>query len=419
MVHGFAVPARYPSRVIVPRMNRANQASRPAPPRGTGPAPAGRERRVPVWLYPEEENGMIRAKWPMALVTGLALLGLTIGQAAACTGITLATKDGGAVRGRTMEFAQPLNSSTVLFPRGMEIVGTTPEANTPGLTWDVKYAAAGLNGVDLPIIIDGVNEKGLSGGIFYFPNYAQFQDVQPADYGKSIAPWQLMTWMLTSFATVDEVKTALPGIMVAQVEFAAWGIIPPMHYYLADASGGRIAVEYIGGELNVYDAPLGVFTNAPTFDWHMTNLNNYVGLDPSSAKQVTVDEITLNPVSTGANLVGLPGDFSSPSRFVRASLFSALTPEQATAEDAIWTGFHILDSFDIPAGTVPEPEGSTPPFEITEWTVMADMTNLKYYVWTEENRDIRMIDLGKLATEGTAMQTFPLDQQQSVVELGG
>jgi choloylglycine hydrolase len=134
---------------------------------------------------------------------------------------------------------------------------------------------------------------------------------------------------------------------------------------------------------------------------------------------VTIEDVKLTVPSTGVNTLGIPGDYSSPARFVRAAFFLAVTPEQATAEDAIWTGFHLLDSFDIPDGAVPEPAGSNPPNEITEWTVMADMKNLKYYVWTEENRDIRMIDLGKLAADGTEMQTFKLDQEQTVTELGG
>ena len=301
----------------------------------------------------------------------------------------------------------------------MALSGTTPDANTPGLPWTVKYAAAGMDGANLPIIVDGLNEKGLSGGIFYFPNVAGFQDAQPADYGKTIAPWQLMTWMLTSFATVDEVKAALPGIVVANVEFPAWGIIPPMHYYLADTSGARIAIEYIGGELIVTDAPLGIFTNAPAYSWHITNLQNYVGLSPKPDAPITIDEVKVSPPSTGTNTLGMPGDYSSPSRFIRAAFFVATTPEQATAEDAIWTGFHILDGFDIPEGAVPEPAGSNPPFEITEWTVMADMTNLKYYAWTQGNRDIRMIDLGKVAADGTEMLTFALDQPQGITELGG
>lgn len=362
---------------------------------------------------------MVRAKWVTTLVTVAAVLGLTIGQAAACTGITFTTKDGGTVRGRTMEFATPLDSDLVLMPRGMALTGTTPDPNTPGLPWTVKYATAGMNGINLPIIIDGVNEKGLSGGAFYFPGYAGFPDVPPADYGKAVAPWQVLTWLLTTCATVEEAKAALPGLTVANVEFGPWGIIPPIHFYLADTAGGRIAIEYVGGALTITDAPLGVFTNAPTFDWHMTNLNNYVSISPNPGKPVTIADVKLVAPSTGTNLTGLPGDFSAPSRFVRAAVFAAMTPEQATTDDAIWTGFHILDNFDIPEGAVPEPEGSQPPFEITEWTVMADMTNLKYYVWTRDNRDIRMIDLGKLAADGAEMQTFPLTTPQSVVEIGG
>ena len=357
-------------------------------------------------------------RWVRASVMAIVMALVLVVPTLACTGITLHAADGSVVRGRTLEFANPLDSEVIVFPRGLSIQGTTADNVDDGLEWTTKYAAAGVNGVGLPIIIDGLNEKGLGGGIFYFPDYAEFQAVTDANKAQTIAPWQLVTWALTNYATVEEVRAALPGITVGNIEFSAWNMIPPMHYVLTDATGQSIAIAYVGGERNVYDNPLGVFTNAPAFDWHMTNLRNYIGISPKPAESVDLSGVNLDPLSTGGNLFGMPGDFSSPSRFIRATVFSHMSPESATGMDAVMQGFHILDNFDIPQGSVPEPAGSDPPYEITEWTTMSDLKALTFSVWTSDTRAIRTVNLNDLALDGTEMQLFPLDQPQEFIAIG-
>jgi choloylglycine hydrolase len=350
------------------------------------------------------------------LLAGLMVLA-AVGHTLACTGITLVAADGSVVRGRTLEFGRPMDSDVILIPRGRAFTGTTPDGKDEGLQWTGTYAAAGANGVGLPIIVDGLNEKGLSGGLFYFPDFASYQEIAASERERTIAPWQLVTWALTSFATVDEVTAALPDIRVGNATLGAWGIVPPAHYVLTDASGKSIVIEYVNGALNVHDNPLGVFTNAPTFDWHMTNLRNYISISPDPQGSLTVDGVDLDPLSTGGNLFGMPGDFSSPSRFVRATIYAKMSPQAATGADAVMQGFHILDQFDIPEGAVPEPKGSEPPYEITEWTTMSDLEALTFYIWTSDNRAIRTLDLTKVDLDGAQIRTFALDQEQTFVDL--
>lgn len=171
----------------------------------------------------------------MAIVMALILVAPTL----ACTGITLHAADGSMVRGRTMEFGNPLDSDVIFIPQGIKMAGTTPSGDDNGLQWSAKYAAAGANGMGLPVLLDGLNEKGLSGGIFYFPTFADYQDVTDAEISRTIAPWQVLTSALTSFATVDEVQAAIPDIRVANVTFGVWNIVPPAHYVLTDATGKK------------------------------------------------------------------------------------------------------------------------------------------------------------------------------------
>jgi len=116
----------------------------------------------------------------------------------------------------------------------------------------------------------------LAAGLFYFPTTAGYMSYNPAQASRTIAPWEVGSWILENFATVEEVKHNIGSVAVAEVVFQKWGFVPPIHYVVHDASGKSIVIEYVDGKLHVHDDVLGVMTNSPTFDWHMTNLRNYV-----------------------------------------------------------------------------------------------------------------------------------------------
>ena len=135
----------------------------------------------------------MRVRRVCASLVGVAMLLVTVAQTVACTGITLVAADGSVVRGRTLEFGQPMDSDVILIPRGFAYIGTTPDGEAKGLRWTAKYAAAGANGVGLPVLVDGLNEKGLSGGIFYFPGFAGYQTIAASQEARALAPWELLT----------------------------------------------------------------------------------------------------------------------------------------------------------------------------------------------------------------------------------
>ena len=172
----------------------------------------------------------------------------------------------------------------ITVPRGYARTGTTPEGDK-GLKWTTKYASLGANGAGLPVVFDGVNEKGLSIGLFYFPTTAGYMKYNPADAAKTIAPWQVGSWILENFATIEEVKASAEHRGGGR-QFPAWGFVPPVHYVVYDAAGKSIVIEYVDGQLHVHDNPLGVMSNSPTFDWHMTNLRNYVNFSLTNVPPV-------------------------------------------------------------------------------------------------------------------------------------
>jgi choloylglycine hydrolase len=249
---------------------------------------------------------MIVARYAQKLAAILSAGALFLASAAeACTGIRLIAADGTVVHARTLEFAVDLQSDVLVSPRGFERVGITPDGQD-GLKWNAKYASVGANGVGLPILIDGVNEAGLAAGLFYFPTTAGYMAYAPADAAKTIAPWQLGSWLLDNFASVDEVKANIGSILVAETVLKQWGFSPPVHAIVHDASGKSIVIEYVGGKLNVYDNPLGVITNSPAFDWHMTNLRNYVNFSLDNHPPIQLGSVKLEPFGQGSGMLGMP-----------------------------------------------------------------------------------------------------------------
>lgn len=348
------------------------------------------------------------------------LLASTLSPSAlACTGIRLIAADGTVVHARTLEFGIDLKSDVIMVPRGYARIGTTPDGKQ-GLKWTTKYASLGANAVGLPFIFDGLNEQGLAVGTFYFPTSAGYMPYTANDANKTIAQWEVGSWILENFATVEEVRENIGKVVVPEVVFPAWGFAPPVHYIVHDASGKAIVIEYVGGKLTVYDDPLGVITNTPTFDWQMTNLRNYVNFSMSNVPPVKVGTVTLQPTGQGSGMLGIPGDFTPPSRFVRAVAFSSSVLPSQTGDEAVLEAFHILNNFDIPKGAARDHEKDSHGnvvADYTLWTSANDLKRKRFYFRTYDNSEIRMVDLTKMKLDGKDIVTISMQGRESVKSL--
>jgi choloylglycine hydrolase len=331
----------------------------------------------------------------------------------ACTGISLKAQDGAAIRGRTLEFGFPMQSNVIVVPAGKEMSGTLPDGGK-GLTYTSRYAIVGANALNLPAILDGINDQGLSVGLFYFPNYARYTEVTPENAKHAIAPQEFGMWVLANFATVDEVKEGVKSIVVVPTPApglgSPQGAVAGAHFFIQDKSGKSIAIEPVDGTLKVHDAPLGIMTNAPTYDWHMTNLQNYINLSVKDVEPAKLGQVTLPAFGSGSGLHGMPGDFTPPSRFVRAAIYSQSAAPNETAEDAVLSAFHILNQFDIPKGSVQNSAIGGTVDEITEWTSVADLKNLRWYFRTNGDQSIHMVDLKEaVAAAQGAVRTIQME----------
>lgn len=353
-----------------------------------------------------------------AIVLGAAAVALQAQQAAACTGIRLTNNDGSVVHGRTVEFGVTIETSIAVVPRGHTFVGETPLGD--GLAYTAKHAAIGIITYTDVKIVDGLNEAGLAVGAFYFPDFAAYTPATPENQARGLSPTDFPNYLLTQFASIDEVRKALEAdsVVVMPTVVAGWGPeAPPFHYVVYDKTGASIAIEPLAGKLVVRDNPLGVMTNSPEFDWHMTNLRNYIALDPRNVPPIEIDGTSFSQLGQGSGMLGLPGDFTPPSRFVRAAVFSATAVPSDTAEEGIGQTFHILNNFDIPVGVARSESHGVIHTDYTMLTVARDPQALRYYYKTYDDQTLRMVDLKALADEGGDIRIMSTKGTQSFVDM--
>lgn len=331
-------------------------------------------------------------------------------QTYACTSILLPTSDGSGIYARTMEFAFELSSNALVIPRQYELNSTGANGKT-GKKWRAKYAAVGLNAFGITSLVDGMNEKGLAGGILYFPELAGYADPATTAPDKALAPWDLLSWILTNYATVEEVKAAIKDISIIDIKQPNMGFAPPLHYTIHDASGASLVIEPIAGKLKLYDNPLGVMTNAPAFDWHMTNLRNYLKLSSINARPLKVDGLTITQLGQGSGLIGLPGDPTPPSRFVRAASYRMSVEKLPSGDEGVRLAEHVINNFDIPKGWLRTGADANAELEYTQWSSLADLKNRKYYVKTYYDQVLRSIDINSFDLNSKDLKTALLPPQ--------
>ena len=347
----------------------------------------------------------------------VAITTLSISSATACTAFNLTAEDGGVVVGRTMEFGLDVKPNAVVVPAGTELTSSLLEKDN-GIKYKTKYGIVGLNFMDKKMVVDGINEKGLYVGALYLPGYASYPKVKPETSSKSMAPEDYVAWVLANFSTVEEVKKNYNNVILVQnPQKEIGGQSFPGHFIITDKTGTSIVIEPIDESLKIYDNPLGVLTNSPSFDWHMTNLGNYANLSASNTEALELSGTKVKGFGQGTGLLGIPGDYTPPSRFVRAVAYSQSAIKLPTAKETVLQVFHIQNAFDIPLGSIQEKQGNTIHYDFTQWTSVSDLKNLSYSVKTYKNQSIRSIDVKKaLESAKSGIKIFDLQVEEQPIE---
>ena len=335
---------------------------------------------------------------------------LSLMPLAACTGITLRTSSQHPVSARTIEWAAtPLNAMYVVVPRGQQQRSFLPDGTMMGMSFVAKYGYVGIAVENDAFVMEGINEAGLGAGLFYFPQYGAYQPYDPRFKEQSLSDMQLVAWILSRFATIDELRAAIPQVRIITTDPRA----STVHWRITDPSGRQVVLEIIDQQLVFHENPLGVLTNSPDFAWHLTNLNNYVNLSAGSVNQRQVGSLQLHAFGGGSGLHGLPGDMTPPSRFIRAAFLQSTAPLLADEDATVVQAFHLLNNFDIPVGLQfanPQEAPSMP--SATQVTIVSDLYNKRLYFRTMYDSSIRCIDLTTIAFKRVRFQAAPLDHDR-------
>ncbi len=319
-----------------------------------------------------------------------------------CTAITYTTNN--HYFGRNLDLEYSYKETVTITPRNYEFKFRQVENISN------HYAIIGMAYVtdNYPLYYDAINEKGLGMAGLNFPGNADYKEIEK---GKdNIAPFEFIPYILAQCSNIEETKKLLEKINIAKINFSDELPVSPLHWIIADKEKS-ITVESVKDGLKVYDNPVGVLTNNPTFDIQLFNLNNYMSLSTEQPINNFSEKLNLETYSRGMGAIGLPGDLSSASRFVKAT-FTKMNSKSGNSEsESISQFFHILESVYQQRGCVHMGKGE---YEITIYTSCCNMDKGIYYYTTYENSQITAIDMYKENLDGRELINYNLIKGQQI-----
>ena len=319
-----------------------------------------------------------------------------------CTAITYNTKN--HYFGRNLDLEYSYKETVTITPRNYEFNFREVE--------DIKnhYAIIGMAYVsdNFPLYYDAINEKGLGMAGLNFPKNADYKEID--ENKNNIAPFEFIPYILSQCSNIEEARNLLRNINIARIDFSSELPVSPLHWIISDKEKS-ITVESVKEGLKIYDNPVGVLTNNPTFDMQMFNLNNYMYLSTEQPVNSFSTNLNLETYSRGMGGMGLPGDLSSASRFVKATFTKMNSKSGDSESESISQFFHILGSVYQQRGLVHMGEGK---YEITIYSSCCNMDKGIYYYTTYENGQITGIDMNKENLDSSELINYDLIKGQQI-----
>jgi choloylglycine hydrolase len=345
----------------------------------------------------------------------------------ACTAVNIVAKDGSVVAGRTMEWAFDMKWQLTANPKGMPISLSAPASlKLPATSLSSKYAFVAIAPGVLagpPAYLEGQNEAGLGISGNFLPGFTQYQTVTPQDKNY-VSILNLGGFILGMFGSVKELRNELPKYKVWFDPSEVKGLPTPpwLHLVLTDRSGDSIVVEFVKGQMMIHNNVAGVLTNAPTYDWHLNNVRNYLSLTSTATSSVTVDNTNVTELGQGGGLMGLPADYTPPSRFVRATYLKHFTYQPSNSVEAMQAADHVLNNVDIPVGVARSSDGKQVFSDYTQWVNIKDLKNNRMKIANYANRtNFVEIDLNQVFKSGKSktwlIDKLPYPQNDLTAEL--
>ncbi len=292
----------------------------------------------------------------------------------ACADFMLVAEDGARINGRTLEFALPLETKIEVYPKKFAFT-SRPAAGKP-FSWQGAYGALSLSLFNPSVSMGGFNEKGLVMHMLWFPD-TEYPTTSPTKE-HVIDFVDMGTYILTMCANVKEVQEKLEGMDFYIHPVKELNMVPPLHVIVHDTEDNSLVLEFIKGKLQFTPTPLPLLTNAPSIQWHLTNLRNYIRLQAQNSSSVTWKELKLKPTGQGTGLLGLPGDFTPPSRFVKLAFLLANVESAKESKQAVLQASQLINSMEIPRGVVHNSKGEIADY--TQWATLFDLKNQSLFV---------------------------------------
>ncbi len=319
-----------------------------------------------------------------------------------CTAITYKTAD--FYFGRTLDLEHRYNETVTVTPRNFRFKFLDEK------TADCGYAIIGMATVEngVPLYYDAANEHGLAAAGLNFPGNAYY--FPRKEGAQNVAPFEFIPFLLSRCKNLREARQQLEHINILDANFNEKLPSTPLHWIIADQSGA-VTVESVKEGLKIYENPVGVLTNNPPFSYHLTHLCDYINLSPKSPEN-GFGNIDLKPYSKGLGAMGLPGDFSSASRFVRAAFLKLNSVCNNNESESVTQFFHILGAVEQPRGCVYSPENG---YVITQYSSCINAKKGIYYYTTYNNRCISAVDMHRCDLDGSALFSFPLNNIETII----
>ncbi len=318
-----------------------------------------------------------------------------------CTAVTYQTN--GFYLGRTLDYEHDFGQSVVITPRRYPLCFDGKN------TLESHYAIIGMARVEdgYSLYFDALNEKGLTMAGLNFVGNAFYRGAINNKF--NIPHYSFISWVLSQCASLQEAKTMLENVNITGDKF---GNLPAaqLHWIIADKFGA-VTVESTKDGLFVYDNPVGILTNNPSFPEQLFQLNNYLNLTPDEPKNRFCDKINLTKYSRGMGALGLPGDLSSQSRFVRAAFGKLNSISGNTESESVSQCFHILDTIKQIRGCCRLGNDAC---EITRYAACCSAETGIYYYKTYENHQISAVHLLRCDLDGTSLLSYPLTEKQQI-----
>lgn len=307
--------------------------------------------------------------------------------------------------GRNMDIEYHFGEKIVITPRGFVI----PTKRAGAI--ENHYAIIGMANVtdNYPLYAEAVNEKGLCMAGLNFPSNAKFKTPDEA-LKTAVTPYELIPYILGKCKNTDEARASLGYVDVVDIPFARSMPVAPLHWIISDKKSS-IVVECMQDGMHIYDNPMGVLTNNPPFPFHTENLKQYLNLSPENKNNGFCNSVELSHFGQGMGAIGLPGDFSPASRFVKT--FFCKENSVCNEDDASCLSqvFHILDSVAMISGTVITPDKKT---DTTIYSCCIDADKLVYYYKTYENNRIVAIEMTEDRMNQNSLIVFNTETKQNV-----